>query len=70
MSSKIRAEIINGNSKNGNVYTALQFSIMTSQGEYKTPLIFPTNLELNLIKDALNPMQPIYGDTSPNQGEF
>lgn len=68
--NNVNAEIITGQSKNGNNYTAVQFSIMTSQGEYKTPLIFPTSLEINLIKQALNPMGSIYGDTSPKTEEF
>lgn len=68
MSKNVNAQIVTGTSKSGNHYTAVQFSIMTSQGEYRTPLIFPTNLEINLIKEALSPVQGIYGDTSPNEG--
>lgn len=70
MSNNVRANIVTGTSKNGNNYTAVQFSIMTSQGEYRTPLIFPTNLEINLIKEALNPVKGIYGDTSPETEGF
>lgn len=65
MSNNVRVYIVEGTNKNGNKYTAIQFGIMTSQGEYKTGLIFPTNLEINLIKQAISPVNGIYGDTSP-----
>lgn len=69
MSNNVRAYIVEGTNKNGKPYTALQFGIMTSQGEYKSSLIFPTNLEINLIKQALSPVNGIYsGDTSPFEG--
>lgn len=69
--NNVKAEIIKGTSKNGNAYTGIQFSIMTSQGEYKSPLIFPTNLEIKLISDAINPMRPVYSeDTSSKFEEF
>lgn len=71
MSNNVNAYIIDGINKNGKPYTALQFGVMTSQGEYKTQLIFPSSLEINLIKQALRPnsgVNGIYGDTSPNEG--
>lgn len=68
----VKCEIIKGTNKNGQPYKALQFSIMTSQGEYKTGLIFPSNLEIALIEKAISPIQDIYakGDTSPSEGIF
>lgn len=68
MSNNVNAKIVTGTTKNGKEYTAVQFFILTSQGEYKSPLCFPSNLEINLIKNALSPIQGIYGDTSPNEG--
>lgn len=65
MNNNISANIINGTTKNGQPYKAVQFSIMTSQGEYKSPLCFPTSLEMSLVEKALSPMQAVYGDTSP-----
>ena len=56
----VKCEIVNGVNKNGQPYEALRFSIMTSQGEYRTGLIFPTSLEINLIKRAISPIQDIY----------
>lgn len=67
----VKAEIVNGTNKNGQPYEAIRFSILTSQGEYKTGLIFPTSLEINLIKQAISPMNGIYsGDTSPKNEGF
>lgn len=62
MSNNVSAKIVNGTSKSGNAYTGIQFSILTSQGEYKSPLVFPTNLEIKLISDAINPMKGIYSN--------
>lgn len=50
----IICDIIKGTNKNGNSYEALQFSIVTEVGLYKTGLIFPSPLELSIIKKALS----------------
>lgn len=63
--SNINAKIIEGVSKQGNKYKAVQFEILTEQGTYVSPLCFPTPLEINLIQKALSPMSGIYGDASP-----
>lgn len=68
--NNVNCNIVKGTNKNGQPYKALQFSIMTSQGEYKTGLIFPTNLEIALIEQAISPVKGIYGDTSPETGVF
>lgn len=49
----ISAEIIEGTTKNGHPYKAVQFSIMTDEGEYRSPLCFPTPLEVNLVEKAI-----------------
>lgn len=70
MNNNVSAKIISGTNKNGQPYKAVQFSIMTSQGEYKSQLCFPTSLEMSLVEKALSPMGGIYGDTSPKIEEF
>lgn len=50
----IICDIIKGTNKNGNPYEALQFSIITEVGAYKTQLIFPSQLEMSVIKKALS----------------
>lgn len=42
-------------------HEAVQFTIKTSQGEWKSGYCFPTSLEMSLVKQALNPMGAIYG---------
>lgn len=52
----VYAKVVEGTSKNsGNKFRGVQFYVMTNQGMYKSPLLFPTNLEINLIVDALKP---------------
>lgn len=62
MDNNIRAEIVKGTSKNGNSYTAVQFFIMTSQGEYASPLCFPTSLEISLIEKAISKFNTFYSE--------
>ena len=50
----IICDIIKGINKKGNPYEALQFSIVTEVGTWKTGLIFPSPLELSIIKKALS----------------
>lgn len=50
----VGAEIIEGTSKNGKPFKAVQFYINTAMGEYKSPLCFPTSLEISLVEDAIN----------------
>lgn len=64
----VNAKIINGISKKGSPYKAVQFEVMTSEGVYKSPLCFPSSLEIALVEKAINSFNDIYsdnGDTSP-----
>lgn len=54
-------EIVKGQSKNsGNNYTAIQFTLPTQAGDFKSPLIFPTTLEMSIIEKALSPIGDLY----------
>lgn len=58
----VKGEIVKFTSKkDGQVHEAVQFSVMTSQGEWKSPFCFPSSLEFSLVKQALNPVGAIYG---------
>lgn len=55
------AEIVTYIGKNdGKEHQAIQIFIETSQGLWQSGYIFPTHLELELIKNAINPMNSIY----------
>ena len=59
----VNAEIVQGVSQNtGKPYKFLTFSVLTSQGVYKTKPIFPTELEMSLIEKALNKFNNIYSE--------
>ncbi|MBR0488321.1 hypothetical protein IJJ39_01440 [Candidatus Saccharibacteria bacterium] len=45
----MQVKIVRGQSKKGNQWEALQISV----GEYKSPLIFPTKIEMMYIKDYM-----------------
>ena len=60
--TNVRAEIVTGKYKDGNTWTGVQFYIMTSQGEYRSQVSFPTPLELELVKKAISPVKAIYSD--------
>lgn len=47
-------------------HEAVQFVIPTQEGEWRSGYCFPTALEMNLVKQALNPMRPIYGNEKGN----
>lgn len=67
----VSAKIITGvSNKTGKEFKAIQFEVLTSQGVFKSPLCFPTELERNLVFNAINPMNGIYGteDTSSSFG--
>lgn len=49
----IHAYIIEGTNKKGQSYTAIQFGVITEQGEYLSGLQFPSSLEMNLVISAL-----------------
>lgn len=60
--NNIKAEFVTLTSKKtGKQFEALQFTVLTDGGEYKSGLSFPSNLEKDLIKKAINPMREIYG---------
>lgn len=58
-------EIINATSKSGNNYQCLELTINTPVGKLVKRL-FLTELELNAVKQALNPMQGIYSNDNSN----
>lgn len=61
--SIVRAEIVSGVSqKNGKPFKAIQFFVNTSQGEYQSPLCFPTPLEISLIEKSINKFNSIFSD--------
>lgn len=62
MQDILRAEVVSGVTKSGKPYKAVQFFIMTSQGEYASPLCFPSSLEVNLIEKSINKFNSIYSD--------
>lgn len=65
--NNVKAEIVKFTSKSdGKIHEAVQFSIMTSQGEWKSGYCFPSSLEFNLVKQALNPVGAIYGSQEDN----
>lgn len=61
----ITCEIINGVSKSGREYSCLEFSIHTSKGNLRVRS-YPTEIELNVIKETLNPMSGIYSNDNSN----
>lgn len=50
----ISCYVIDGTNKAGKAYRALQFGVMTEQGEYLSQLCFPTNLEMELVINAIS----------------
>lgn len=65
----VSAKIITGTGKSGKEFKAVQFEVLTSQGIFKSGLCFPTELERNLVFEAINPMKGIYG-TEDTSSEF
>lgn len=66
--NNVNCNIITGINKKGNQYKAIQFTILTEGGLYKTGLIFPTSLEMSLIEKTLNNLNGIYtNDPVANQ---
>lgn len=64
MNNNCHAEIVKFNSKkDGSIKEAVQISIKTSQGIWKSGFLFPTPLEFDLVKKALNPMKDVYEET-------
>lgn len=61
----VKAEIVNGTSKDGRPYKAVDFSIITPTGVYTTRA-FPTSLEIGIIEKTLNKMNSIYTDHDEN----
>lgn len=61
--SNATAKIISGTSKSGKAYECLEVTISTRGGDYIIRN-FPSPLELAMIKDAINPMNAIYGDNN------
>ena len=67
MNNNAHAEIVKFTSKkDGSTQEAVQFSIKTSQGIWKSGFCFPSSLEFQLVKKALNPMADIYEDSDNN----
>lgn len=61
MNNNVRAEVIEGvSNKTNRPFKAIQFFVMTSQGEYSSPLCFPTSLEFDLIQQAISPLNGYY----------
>ncbi len=61
----VNAEIVNGTTKDGRPYKAVDFSITTPSGVY-TSRAFPTSLEIGIIEKTLNKMNSIYTDDNEN----
>lgn len=55
-------DIVNYNGRDGLEHQALQLFIKTSQGIWSSRYIFPTALEIELIKQAINPMNAVYSN--------
>lgn len=53
----VHAYIIEGTNKHGKPFTAVQFGVITEQGEYLSDLNFPSSLEINLVCDAIEGRQ-------------
>lgn len=53
--------------KDGKEHEAIQFSVQTSQGEWRSSYCFPSSLEFNLVKQALSPVGAIYGENIDNR---
>lgn len=65
--NNVKAEIVKFVSKkDGKEHEAVQFCVMTSQGEWRSPFCFPSSLEFNLVKQAINPIGVIYGSQEDN----
>lgn len=66
--NNVNCNIIKGINKKGHQYKAIQFTILTEGGLYKTELIFPSALEMSLIEKTLNNLNGIYSnDPDSNQ---
>ena len=60
--NNITAEFVQLTSKKtGQPFEALQFSVATDGGVYKSSLSFPSNLEKELVKKAISKVGAIYG---------
>lgn len=57
----LSAEIVNGVSKDGRPYKAVDFHITTASGVY-TSRAFPTSLEVGIIEKALNNFNSVYSN--------
>lgn len=49
----VHAYVVEGTNKQGKKFTAIQFGLLTEQGEYLSSLNFPSSLEMNLVIDAI-----------------
>lgn len=61
----VKADIVNGTTKDGRPYKAVEFSIITSNGVYTTRS-FPTSLEIGIIEKTLSKMNSLYSDNDEN----
>lgn len=61
----LNAKIVNGISKTGQPYKAVEFSINTPTGVYTTRS-FPTSLEIGIIEKTLTKLNGIYSDNEEN----
>lgn len=61
----VKAEIVNGTTKDGRPYKAVEFSITTPNGVYTTRS-FPTSLEIGIIEKTLSKMNSVYSDNDEN----
>lgn len=61
----INAEIVNGTTKDGRPYKAVEFSIITPNGIYTTRA-FPTSLEIGIIEKTLTKLNSIYTENDEN----
>ena len=66
--NNVNCYIIKGVNKNGKEYKCIQFSVLTDVGEYRSPLIFPSALEMSILEKTLNNFKGIYSnDGNSNQ---
>lgn len=61
----VNAKIVNGVSKDGRPYKAVEFTIDTPNGVYSTRS-FPTSLEVGIIEKTLSKMNSIYSENDNN----
>lgn len=64
-SNIVNAEIVNGTTKDGRPYKAVEFSITTPSGVYTTRA-FPTSLEIGIIEKTLTKLNSIYTEDNEN----